>query len=324
MTIVIIGLISDLVIATIKFVAAYFSGSAAMSSEGIHSLIDASTEVILCYGLIVSSRKASPLHQLGYGREVYFWNFVVAVLIFSVGAGVTLLAGFRQVASPRPLENEWVTYVVLALSAVVDAISLWISIRRAAGCRGRETLFAFMYRRRDPTTLTIVVGGVAALVGLACTASGIIASQLTGDPRYDGIASIVISVILALAAFKLAADSKALLIGLPADPVVANSIINQIEKCACVRRVNGMVSVHLAPEQLLVAVSVWFDAHLSTEELEAAIVEVENGLHSQFPSIRALFIEPQTPERFDSLKGSLSSTLPAVVRDHAPQMHAAE
>lgn len=307
---VMIGLAGDLSIATIKFGAAAFTGSSAMMSGGVHSLIDACTEVILFYGLIASTRMATPQHQLGYGREIYFWNFIVAILIFALGSGITIIGGVKQVISPKPIEAEWINYTVLTVSIVVEAVALWAATRQLRVETGENWLSA-LRRRRDNTTLTIVEGDIAALIGLVIAACGLATCQITGDYRYDGAASVIISLILAVVAFRLASNSKALLIGLPVDKNVASSIIEDIGKNEHVLRVNGMVSVHLAPDQLLVAVSIWFDSSLTKDDVERVIGDIDEAIRKRYP-IRALFLEPQSPKRFQALSSSLSLTAPPV------------
>lgn len=301
---VMIGLTGDVSIAAVKFGAASITGSSAMMSGGVHSLVDACTEIILFYGLIASTRMPSPQHQLGYGREIYFWNFIVAILIFALGSGVTIIGGLKQVVHPEPIEAEWINYIVLTISILVEAVALWAATRQLQLETG-ETWISALRRRRDNTTLTIVEGDIAALIGLAVAACGLAACQITGDYRYDGIASVIISIILAVVAFRLASNSKALLIGLPVDKDIAASIVSDIEKNEHVLRVNGMVSVHLAPDQLLVAVSIWFDSKLSKDDVERVIGDVDEYLRQRYP-IRALFLEPQSPNRFRSLNGTLS------------------
>lgn len=305
---VVIGLASDITIAAVKFVAASLTGSSAMTSGGVHSLIDACTEVILFYGVIVSNRTATPDHQLGYGREIYFWNFVVAILIFALGSGVTLIGGLRQIMDPRPIEDEWLNYIVLGCALTVEAFALWAAFKQLK-LKSNSSWLTALRKRRDNTTLTIIEGDIAALLGLVISACGLAACQITGDDRFDGIASVTISFILAIVAFRLASNSKNLLIGLPVDKEIADSIISEVEKNDKVLRVNGMVSVHLAPEQVLVAISVWFVAGMTKEEVEDVIVTLDESLRKTYP-IRALFIEPQTPKRFTALSDTLSSTVP--------------
>jgi cation diffusion facilitator family transporter len=301
--IVVINLLADLTVAAIKFAAAYISGSTAMSSEGVHSLVDAGTEAILLYGLIASGKGARPKHQLGHGREIYFCNFVVAVLIFALGAGVALLDGLHQVARPKPIDHEGISCIVLACSALLEGTALWAPVRRASVGRGKDSLLTFLKRRRDLTASTILFGGVASLVGILATAGGLLASRITGVPRFDGVASLVIAATLAITAIRLAAQSKSLLIGVPADPSVVAEIIEDTRKNPTVKHVNGMISAHLAPEQLLVALSVWFEDELSKAGIEQAIANVEDDLRRRHPQTVALFVKPQSPERFCTVNG---------------------
>jgi cation diffusion facilitator family transporter len=300
---VLIALAGDIIVAAIKFFAGFLSGSSAMISEGVHTLIDASTEVILLYGLIVSRRRGTPAHQLGYGREVFFWNFVVAILIFSLGSGVAFLAGLRQIIHPAPIEGHTLNFTVIACSAAVEIIGLREAFRKSKHGRSKESLYQSLVRRRDPTSMTILFGGIAALMGLAVTTLGLLASMATGNAAYDGMASVVIAAILAVTAFKLATESKSLLIGVPADPEIVKGIIGTVAAAGSVKAVNGVVSVHLSPDQLLVAISVAFKPDLNTEELETAIAQIEAGLRVGFPQIVALFIKPQSPEHYAELHG---------------------
>ena len=302
--VVVIALAGDILVAAFKFVAGHLSGSSAMISEGVHTLIDACTEIILLYGLVVSRRRATPEHQLGYGREVFFWNFVVAVLILALGSGIAFVAGLHQIANPVALENEWLNFVVLACSGVVEIGGLWAAFKKTSSGRGKESLYRSLSRRRDPTSLTILFGGVAAVIGLIVTAVGLIASMLTENAAYDGLASIAIAAILAVTALKLAIESKSLLIGVPADPEVVTAIIATVKTSDAVHIVNGMVSVHLSPDQLLVALSVSFDDALGSRQIEIAISGIEGELHRSHPQIVALFIKPQSPERYAEVHGN--------------------
>lgn len=168
---VIVGILTDLLIALMKFTAAYISSSSSMVSEGVHSLIDVCTGLILIYGLANSRRGPSIDHQLGYGREVYFWNFAAAILIFSLGSGVTLLDGLHQIAHPTQLENVRVNFAVLAISAVVEIGSLTFTIRSIDLKRGKQGFFRYLHLRRDPTSLTVVFSGVASILGLTISAA---------------------------------------------------------------------------------------------------------------------------------------------------------
>lgn len=295
---VIAGILTDLFIALMKFTAAYISSSSSMVSEGVHSLIDVSTGLILIYGLANSRRRPTIDHQLGYGREVYFWNFAAAILIFSLGAGVALLDGLHQIAHPVQLENVRVNFFVLGISALIEIASLTFTIRSIDLKRGKQRFFRYLHLRRDPTSLTVVFGGVASILGLTISAAATALSITKANPVYDGAGSIAIALILAAAAIKLAAESKSLLIGVPADPAVAAAIIGEVAGNASVLAVNGATTVHLAPEQLLVALSVWFKEEMTTGDLEDAIEAIETKLQDTRPEIVALFITPQRPKNY--------------------------
>ena len=300
--VVLIGLAADMLITLLKFGAAYTSSSSAMTSEGVHSLVDALTELVLLYGLANSRRSATPDHHLGYGREVFFWNFVVAILIFALGAGVTFFDGVHQILDPKPLAHVSVNFVVLGISAILEIVSLTYTIRSVGSHRGKQRLSRYLRLKRDPTSLTILFGGEAAILGLAITAIGTALSATYQNPVFDGAASILISLVLAVTAFKLASESKSLLIGVPADPAAIAAIMANVARHPSVLAVNGAVTVHLAPEQLLVALSVWFQKELTLPQLEDAISKIEDGLHSTHPEIVALFLKPQRPERYKALQ----------------------
>ncbi len=319
--VVLVSLAADMLITLLKFAAAYTSSSSAMTSEGIHSLIDAVTELVLLYGLANSRRKATPDHQLGFGREVFFWNFVVAILIFSLGAGITFIGGVHHILHPTPLSYVSVNFVVLGVSAIVEITSLTYTIRSMGSKRGDQRLSHYLHLKRDPTSLTILFGGEAAIVGLAITAIGTALSVTRHNPVFDGAASVLISLVLSIMAFKLASESKSLLIGVPADPVAIAAIMADVARDPAVVAVNGAVTVHLAPEQLLVALSVWFQKDLTAQQLEDAISKIEDGLHSTHPEIVALFLKPQRPERYKTLHpdGAVVTSFPHHI-NKAPEL----
>ncbi|PZM15402.1 cation diffusion facilitator family transporter [Rhizobium tubonense] len=299
--VVVIALISDLVVAAVKVIAGFLSNSSAMTSEGVHTLVDASTEIILLYGMVASRRGRTPEHQLGFGRELYFWNFVVAVLILALGSGIALVAGARQITNPVRLQSEWLNFFVLGCSGAVEAAAMWKAFGNSRTARGNKSLYRYLSRRRDPTSLTVLFGGIAAIVSLIATALGLSAAAITNDAVYDGVASIAIATILAVTAIKLAADSKSLLIGVPADPEVVTMIVERVKLNGAVETVNGVVSVHLSPDQLLIGLSVAFKTALDTSMIENAIIQVEASLRNSHPQIVALFIKPQSHEHYSKL-----------------------
>jgi len=292
-TVVYVSLLGDLLVAAMKFGAAVLTGSSAMFSEGVHSVVDALTEITLLYGLASSRRRPTIDHQLGYGREI-FWNFIVALLIFALGAGAAAYDGIRQIAMPSAVENPVVSYAVLGAAFVAEALSLRYARRASDKVRNGRSLRTYLSETRDVTSLTVLFDGAAGLLGLVIAAAGTALSQLFDDPVYDGIASVMIATILSLAAFVLARQSKALLIGVPATPAAVRSILQVAGDDLAVTAVNGSVTVHLAPEQLLVALSIEFRRDLGTDDIETAVGDIVNRLRSSHPEVKDLFIKPQT------------------------------
>jgi len=184
-------------IAITKFVAAAITGSAAMLSEGVHSLVDTANELLLLYGLRRASRPADTTHPFGYGRELYFWGFMVALLVFALGALASLYHGYEQLADPRPIERPGINYAVLAASFVFEAGSSWIAFREFRARKGDSGWFEAFQRSKDVVTLTVLLENAAALLGLTIAAAGIAAAQALGMPRLDGVASLLIGAMLA-------------------------------------------------------------------------------------------------------------------------------
>src|SRR6267378_3344311 len=187
------ALAGNLMVALAKFAAAAMTGSAAMTSEAVHSLIDTLNEVLLLYGIARSKRPADRTHPLGYGRELYFWSFVVALLIFALGAGVAFYEGFNHIVVPQPIERPGVIFAVLAASLAFEGTSWWISMR-AFGAAKRDLGWWEAFRRsKDPPAFIVVFEDSAALLGIAVAAAGTTAAVLTGDTRWDGAASLIIA-----------------------------------------------------------------------------------------------------------------------------------
>jgi len=212
------ALAGNLMVALAKSVAAAMTGSAAMTSEAVHSLVDTVNEVLLLYGISRSARPADRTHPLGYGRELYFWSFVVALLIFALGAGVSAYEGFNRIVVPQPIERPRVIFAVLAASLAFEGTSWWISMRAFGAAKRNLGWWEAFRRSKDPPAFIVVFEDSAALLGIAAAAAGTAAALLTGDTRWDGVASLIIAAILAGVAALLAQESKELLIGERADP----------------------------------------------------------------------------------------------------------
>lgn len=284
----------NLVIAIVKFVAAAVSGSSAMLSEGVHSLVDTVNEILLLYGMKRSGRPPDATHPLGHGRELYFWSFVVALLIFAVGAGVAVYEGVAHLMHPAALRSPRTVFIVLGVSAMFEGGSWFIAFREFRTKQGGATVWQAFRRSKDPPSFMVLFEDSAALAGIAVAAAGTALAVATGDPRWDGAASLVIGGILAVVAALLARESKALLIGERADPALSAAIMKLAREISGVGQANGIATIQLAPDQVIVNLSLEFDDALCTPAIEAAVVELERRVRKSHPEVSAMFVKPQT------------------------------
>lgn len=288
------ALAGNLLVAGAKFVAAAVTGSAAMLSEAVHSLVDTINELLLLYGIARSSRPADRQHPLGYARELYFWSFVVALLIFAVGAGVSAYQGIQRLLQPQPIEKPLVIYLVLAASLIFEGSS-WIVGARAFRQSKRNLGWWDAFRQsKDPPAFIVVFEDTAAVVGILVAAAGTTAALLTGDSRWDGVASLAIAVILAGVAALLAQESKALLIGERADPALSDAIIHIAAGMPGVCNANSIATVQLAPNSVVVYLSIDFFDTLRAPEIEKAVADLEKQIRASHPEVRAIFVKPQS------------------------------
>lgn len=283
-------------IAVTKFVAAAYTGSSAMLSEAIHSVVDTGNQGLLLHGMKRSQKPPDEKHPFGYGSEIYFWSFVVAILIFGVGAGVSFYEGVRKLLHPHPITNPQINYVVLAAAMVFEAVAWWIAYREFGRVRGNMGLFEAVQRSKDPTIFTVLFEDTAAMLGLIVALIGVAAADLYDLAWADGAASIVIAVILAGTAALLAYETKGLLIGEAAGRRVITGIRRVLTGSTAVNRVNEMRTMHLAPNDVLLALSLDFHDNLSVGEVEGAIARIERDIKARFPEIKRLFIEVQSQE----------------------------
>jgi cation diffusion facilitator family transporter len=303
------ALTGNLLVALAKFVAATLTGSAAMLSEAVHSLVDTVNEVLLLYGIARSTRPADRLHPFGYGRELYFWSFVVALLIFALGAGVSVYEGVGRVLDPHPIERPAVIYVVLAVSLAFEGTSWWISMRAFGASKRNLGWWEAFRRSKDPPAFIVVFEDSAALLGIIAAAAGTTAAVLTGDARWDGAASLVIAGILVGVAGLLAQESKALLIGERADPALSDAILRTAATIAGVCSANSIVTVQLAPDNVIATLSLDFSDYLTVPEVERAVVELERRIRSAHPEVSALFVKPQSVLVAAELRGNGGATM---------------
>lgn len=299
------ALAGNLLIALTKFVAALLTGSSAMLSEGVHSLVDTGNGLLLLYGLRRSARPPDRHHPLGYGRELYFWSFIVALLVFALGAGIAFYEGLTHMLDPVPIENAMVNYVVLGLCFLFEGGSWWVAKREFDGKKGDLGYVEAVRRSKDPSVYTILFEDSAALLGLVIAFTGILAAEYTGLPQLDGAASIGISMILGATAIFLARESKGLLMGEPALPDVQEAILAIAQADPAVERANGVLTTHLGPEQIVANLSIDFADRLTAPEIEACVERIEARLAAEVPEVTALFVKPQRTERWQQRRKSI-------------------
>jgi len=288
---VLAALAANLLIAVTKFVAAAVSGSSALFSEGIHSVVDTGNQALLLLGMRRARRPADEEHPFGHGREVYFWSFVVAILVFAAGAGVSLYEGVVHILEPEPIRELAVNYVVLGLAMVFEVASLWVAGREFRE-RSRGRGFVETVREsKDPTVYTVVLEDSAALAGVLLALAGNVAFAVTGDPRWDGLASVAIGVLLAGVAAWLARETQGLLIGEGARGTVLERIREVAGREEGIVALRDLRTMHLAPEEILVTLIADFEDDLPASEVERATGRLEARIRGEIPEVRWVFVE---------------------------------
>jgi cation diffusion facilitator family transporter len=288
------ALAGNLAIALTKFGAAFFTGSSAMLSEGVHSLVDTGNGGLLLYGMHRAARPADRTHPLGHARELYFWSFIVALLVFALGAGVSFYEGVVHIMAPEPVANAEVTYIVLGLSFLFEGSSWWVALKAFRQQKGKEGWLQAVQSSKDPSVYTVLFEDSAALLGLIVAFAGILAAELLEIPELDGAASIGIGLILGATAIFLARESKGLLIGEPASPEVQRKVLAIAQQDPAVQRANGVLTVHMGPTEIVAGLSIEFEDRLTAPEIEACVERLEAKLKKEMPQITRLFVKPQT------------------------------
>ncbi|MBH1997654.1 MAG: cation transporter [Sphingomonadaceae bacterium] len=287
------ALLANVGIAIAKFVAAAITGSSSMLTEGVHSLVDSGNQILLLYGQHKAKRPPDAAHPFGYGRELYFWAFVVAILIFAVGAGVSIYEGWLHIADPEPLRDPTINYVVLAIAVLLEGTSWTIAVREFDGKRGASSWWQSIRRSKDPAGFIVLFEDSAALAGLALAALGVWASHYFTDPRIDGVASVAIGLILAGVAIFLAREAKGLLIGESADAAIIARVWDIVEKRPQITSVNHVRTIHTAPDAVFVAISADFTDDLPMGEAEQLIEEIEREMRKAVPELTSIYIRPE-------------------------------
>ena len=295
------ALAGNFLIAVTKFVAAAWTGSSAMMSEGIHSLVDTGNQGLLLHGLKKARQPADEKHPFGYGVELYFWSFVVAILIFAVGSGISIYEGVHKILDPHPITSPVVAYVVLALAIVFEAAAWWIAFKEFNKVRGGRSFFRAVRDSKDPAVFTVLFEDTAAMAGLLVALAGLLGAQYLAMPWLDGAASVGIGIILAVTAMFLAYETKSLLVGEAADPKVIETVRAVVEATPTVTRLNEIRTLHRGPNDVLLALSVDFEDTLTAGKVEEAIHTLELAVKARFPIVTRIFIEVQSARHHDEM-----------------------
>lgn len=290
------ALTANVGIAIAKFVAASLTGSSSMLTEGVHSLVDSGNQILLLYGQRRAKQPADAAHPFGYGRELYFWAFIVAILIFAVGAGVSVYEGWSHIMRPEPLGDPVIIYIILAIAAALEGTSWAIAVREFDSKRGSSSWWQSIRKSKDPAGFIVLFEDSAALIGLALAGIGVWASHRFDDPRIDGVASIAIGLILATVAALLAREAKGLLIGESADPAIIAAVRQILDAHPEITAVNHVRTIHTAPDAVFVAISADFADDLLMGRAESLIEALDRELKDAIPELTSIYIRPEKQE----------------------------
>ncbi|WGM32836.1 cation diffusion facilitator family transporter [Brevundimonas sp. NIBR11] len=320
------ALAGNLAIAATKLGAALFTGSAAMMSEAIHSAVDTGNQIILLIGLKRAARPATASHPFGHGLQLYFYTFVVAVLIFGVGAVISITHGIERIQSPEPIENPWVNYIVLGLSVLFEGASWLVALKAFNKEREGRPFFGVIRSSKDPTVFTVLFEDTAALLGLVVALVGVVASQMFDLPVLDGVASVIIGVILALTAGFLAFESQSLLTGEAADPATREGIEGIARAEPGVIGLNDARTMHFGPNEILVCMSLDFHDDLTAAQVEDTVARLEHRIRAAYPQAGRIYVEAQSAASHAAVRaaviagggaGALVDQVPEVVSSQA-------
>jgi len=294
------ALAGNCLIAITKFFAAVATGSSAMFSEGIHSTVDTGNQILLLHGMRQARKPSDSRFPFGHGKEVYFWSFAVAILIFAVGAGVSLYEGIIHTMHPEPISNPMISYIVLGLALLFEGGAWYFAFTEFSKAKGKRGYIAAVKRSKDPTMFVVLFEDSAAMLGIIVAFAGILLADLTGILIFDGIASIIIGLILGGTAIWLAHETKGLLIGESADETVVEGIRAIITKLDGVVNLNEVLTMHMGPEFILVNISIDFRDDIPASDLEEIISRMDSRIKEAFPNVKRIFIEAES--RRKSLK----------------------
>jgi cation diffusion facilitator family transporter len=290
--VILTALAANLGIAAAKLAAAAVTGSSAMITEGVHSLVDSTNQVLLLYGRKRSRKVADATHPLGYGRELYFWSFVVAMLVFSLGAGVSLYEGIRHLLRPMPTTDPLIAFIVLGVAFVLEGWSTIAAFKEFNNARGSKSVFRAVRDSKDAPTLVVLLENAGAMAGLVIAGVGIGLVVLTGNEHWDGIASVLIGLVLAGTAVTLLIEAKSLVIGESAEPELVEALRDCAASHSGIVAVREVLTIHQAPDVVLAVISADFEDTISAREVEQTVADIETTIAKLFPLVARVYIRP--------------------------------
>lgn len=291
--VIIAALIGNTLIAVTKFVAAAISGSSAMLSEGIHSLVDTGNQILLLYGLKAAKKPADERFPFGHGKEIYFWSFIVSILIFAVGAGVSLYEGVLRVMNPEPVEHVVINYVVLIMAMLFEGGSWYVALKEFKAIKGKMGYVEAVQSGKDPSMFVVLFEDSAAMLGLLVALVATLVSHISGLVVFDGIASIVIGLILGGTAIWLAYETKGLLIGESAHPQVVAGVRAIAADTPYIDYLNEVLTMHMGPDYILVTMSIDFQDDIDADTVERTSADIDRRIKQIYPQVKRVFIEAE-------------------------------
>jgi cation diffusion facilitator family transporter len=288
-----IALVANLGIAVAKFIAAAITGSSAMLTEGVHSVVDSANQLLLIWGRRQSRKAPDRKHPLGYGREIYFWSFVVALLVFALGAGVSVYEGVIHIQHPEHAVSPLIAYGVLLIAFLLEGGSTVAAFKEFRAAKGSLGWLEAVRASKDPPSFIVLLENGGAMAGIIAAAVGVALSQLTGNPFFDGAASVVIGLILGVIAILLAYESKALLIGEAADQQLVEDIRAVTARQAGIVGVGDILTLHSAPDQITVLLGADFDDSIPAGQVERIVADIEAEVAKRWPHVRRMFVRPE-------------------------------
>jgi len=287
---------ANVAIAIVKFVAASITGSSAMMSEGIHSAVDTGNSLLLLLGMKRSQRPPDRGHPFGHGKEIYFWSLIVAILVFSLGGGMSVYEGISHIQHPEPIKDPFWNYVVLLSSMVFEGASLIYAIREFNKTKGKQGFWAEVSMSKDPSLFAVIYEESAAITGLLIALGGVFLGHYFNNPIYDAVASVLIGVVLIFVAINMVKESRGLLVGESAGWDIVKGIYDLVNANPKVKTLYYPLTMHLAPNEVLLALDVEFDKVMTVNELFSTITRLEDQIKNAYPDVKKIYIEAKNFE----------------------------